>query len=298
MSLRIRRARPTDVLRAGPLIEPDRPLFSAAMWRRLPSLLVELLETGRILLCVVEETDPQDLRFIGGSVFLNPALRDRFVDDPIDCTLEAALHYHAAGGTSCLNRRQIAEENSCRNLILLNFFGTIDYMVARGASAHEAGSKATSAWTFFHQGFGFREILLETATAAQAALFRHLSARCLREHLSPSGQPTWQFQITADDASHNPVAWPYSAMVPAAPRFNFTRQQQQVLELALLDFSDREIVSELDITDETLKKRWRAIYRAVEAIEPTLLARKAGADLRRALLQSLRHNLVELRPHL
>ena len=298
MSLRIRRARTADLRTVGPLIASDRPLFSSALWRRLPSVLGELLEADRILLCVVEETQPPALRFVGGSAFLNPALRDGFVKHPTKSIVEAALAAQASHGNGFLNRRQVAEANALRDLVLLNFFGTIDYMVAQGYSAHEAGSKATTSWTFFHQGFGFREILLETASPVQAALFQQLSARRLREHRSPSGHPIWQYQISAIDARQNPVAWPHSAMVPTAPRFHFTKQQQQVLEFALLDFSDREIVGELQVTHDTLKKRWRAIYRTVERAEPSLIAGKAGADLRRAVLQRLRHNLVELRPHL
>jgi hypothetical protein len=298
MGLRIRRARLADLRSVAPLVTADRPLFSSALWQRLPSVLGELLEADRILLCVVEETEPPALRFVGGSAFLNPDLRDQFVKHPTESIVEAALAAQVSRGNGFLNRRQVAEANARRDLVLLNFFGTIDYMVAQGYSAHEAGSKATTSWTFFHQGFGFREILLETANPAQAALFQQLYARCLREHRSPSGHPIWQYQISANDATRNPVAWPYSAMVPATPRFRFTRQQQQVLEFALLDFSDREIVGELDVTHDTLKKRWRAIYRTIERVEPAMTAGRTGADLRRTVLQTLRHNLVELRPHL
>jgi len=95
----------------------------------------------------------------------------------------------------------------------------------------------------------------------------------------------------------NPAGFPFSGMAATAPLFGFTKQQQQMLELALLDFSDREIVRELGITDDSLKKRWRAIYRAISRIEPGRVSGGSGADIRRALLQSLRHNMSELRPY-
>ena len=50
------------------------------------------------------------------------------------------------------------------------------------------------------------------------------------------------------------------------------------------------------LTEDSLKKRWRPIYRAAERVEPGLSAGRTGADLRRAPLQRLRHNLVEFRP--
>ena len=53
---------------------------------------------------------------------------------------------------------------------------------------------------------------------------------------------------------------------------------------------------ELALTEDSLKKRWRSIYRAAERVEPGLSAGRTGADLRRAPLQRRRHNLVEFRP--
>src|SRR5215216_6542801 len=79
MSLRIRRARTTDFPHALTLADPDRPLFSESLWRRLPWLLIDLIQRDRILLCVVEETHPPEIRFLGASAFLNPEVREQVV---------------------------------------------------------------------------------------------------------------------------------------------------------------------------------------------------------------------------
>jgi hypothetical protein len=87
-------------------------------------------------------------------------------------------------------------------------------------------------------------------------------------------------------------------MISPRPRFGFTAAEQQLLELALLDHSDRDAAVALDLSTEAIKKRWRSIYRRVSQIELALLPREFnGSGQRRALLQSLRSNLQELRPY-
>lgn len=82
------------------------------------------------------------------------------------------------------------------------------------------------------------------------------------------------------------------------PRFGFSGSQQELLESALLDESDREFASKLGLTEDAVKKRWRAIYDRVAAVEPKLVAgTAAGASQRRALLGYLRQHLEEIRPY-
>ncbi len=39
----------------------------------------------------------------------------------------------------------------------------------------------------------------------------------------------------------NPAPWPHAVMIAAPPKFGFTRAQQGLLEMALLDYSDRQV---------------------------------------------------------
>jgi hypothetical protein len=50
----------------------------------------------------------------------------------------------------------------------------------------------------------------------------------------------------------------------------FTRAEQQLIELALLDHTGREAASPLDLSHEAIKKRWRTIYHKVSRIEPNV----------------------------
>jgi len=87
------------------------------------------------------------------------------------------------------------------------------------------------------------------------------------------------------------------AQCPMGGRGDATRQQQQFLELALLDLSDREIQEWLGLSDETLKKRWHSTYARVRQSDPDLLPEGLpGADQRRVLLGYLRQHPEELRP--
>jgi hypothetical protein len=194
MSLRIRRARPSDFPAAMKVIEPDRALFPSTLWRALPALLVELLESDRVLLCVIEETEPPDVRFLGANTFLNPAMRDEILEHPTETVAAATLMLQRERGTALLNRRDVAAANRRGDLCLLNLFGTIEHLTAGGASVNDAVAKATTAWTFFHSGFRFREILVETSDARQVEIFKQLAARFLRERRGASGRPTWLFR--------------------------------------------------------------------------------------------------------
>jgi hypothetical protein len=294
MSLRIRRAKPSDFPGAMRLIEPDRALFPEVEWRRLPALLSDLLDRDRLIACVVEETDGRDLRFLAASGFLNPQVREAVLANSSASATARLFVHQRRFGNALLNRRQVAEANRRGGLSLVNMFGTVRHLVAGGASLPDAAGRAMTAWTFFHWGFDLREIILETADELQASFFSELGARSLRASAG-RGRP-FLFQMVRDDALRTPAKWPFFAMVRSEPRFGFTNVHQQVLELALLDFSDREIVADLALTEDTLKKRWRSIYRAVTRVEPALLVGKNGPDARRAVLQSLRNNLVELRP--
>ena len=296
-TFRMRRARASDFPAVLRLIESDRALFPADLWPVLPSLFVDLLERERVMFCAVEETTSSGVCFLRGSAFLHPSVRDHLLSHPTASAVSEALRLELDCGGAFLNRRQVAASNRQADLVLLNFLGESRQLANAGNSPRAATSMATSTWNFFHAGFSLREILTETADPVEAGLLSSVPLRLVRQRPSCSGQLTWLFQVTRDDALANPIGWPHILMMPAPRAFSFTKHQQQVLELALLDVSDRDVCVELDITEDALKKRWRSIYRTVARTEAEFVSNKTGANLRRHLLQHIRHNLSELRPH-
>ncbi len=68
-------------------------------------------------------------------------------------------------------------------------------------------------------------------------------------------------------------------------------ERQQLLERALLGYSDREAAEEM-WSNDAIKKRWRSIYTRISRVEPALLRTDLnGADQRRDVLRTLRSNL-------
>jgi DNA-binding CsgD family transcriptional regulator len=88
------------------------------------------------------------------------------------------------------------------------------------------------------------------------------------------------------------------------PRFGFSPAEKEQLFTAMTGATDVELASELGISVETVRKRWRSIYERVSADdEPSLFPRADGDDAKRGpekrtiLLQYLDHHLEELRPY-
>jgi hypothetical protein len=154
------------------------------------------------------------------------------------------------------------------------------------------------AWTYYHRGFALREVWTERATPFMIEAVSRIGLRVYRERTLPNGVPSKLFVFTREEALKATPSWPSLAMISPRPRFGFTHAEQQLLELALLDHSDREAAATLNLSTEAIKKRWRSIYKKVSQIEAALLPPElSGSGQRRALLQNLRNNLQELRPY-
>ena len=272
------------------LLQNDRCLFSQSTWSILPQLLGDLLERQRISLGMIEDVDTGELCFLGGAGFLDPVFLEKAVDQP-ENLVGLAFAAESRGQTVFLNTKQVAVANRAADIRLLNFLGD--------ASKLELGVDVgitLSAWNFFHRGFHFKEIWTIVADPGRMGMMSGLKAP-LREGSLSSRDPYWVFLFSREDALTNPSPWPNSVMLAKRPILGFTRPQQRLLEMALLDYSDRQVEIELRLSPDAVKKRWRAIYEKVGRVEPKLLPpATSGADRRRILLQRLREHLEELRP--
>ena len=297
MQIRCRRATPQDIARSWNLLEPDRPLFPARLWHALPDLLKHLLNLERILLCLLEDIDTGKIIFIGGSAFVQPDFL-RYAIDRREGLLAAGFETEARGKAAFLNHKQIAAANRGRDLRLLNFFGVPERVDISDPNMLETVGSMTDAWNFFHRGFGLREIWCDFVVPEMIEFMVRIGLRIEQERTAANGQRAVLLRFTREQALESTPAWPGSAMLSPPPRLGFTRGEQKLLELALLDSSDRDAAEQLKLSTEAVKKRWRSVYAKVARIDPALLRTDVnGADQRRALLQSLRNNLQELRPY-
>ena len=288
---------PQDIARGREILEPERILFSPRTWQLLPELLEDLLARERILLCPLDDAETGRMVGVGASGFLHPDFLEAALASPGGLT-DAAFAAEAEGRPAFLNRKQIAEANRAADLRLLNFFGTPRCIDVNQPATLEVFGSFTEAWNFYHRGFALREIWIECALPFMIEVTTRIGLRVYRERTLPSGAPSKLFVITREEALKSTPSWPGSAMISRRPRFGFTAAEQQLLELALLDYSDRDAAAASRLSTDAIKKRWRSIYKKVSQIEAALLPPELnGSGQRRALLQSLRNNLQELRPY-
>jgi hypothetical protein len=298
MVIRYRRAGTADIPPILKLIEPDRPLLSVATRAALPCILKKLLEYQRILLCLIEDAPTRRPRFVGGSGFLPTVFIQQALRESGRSWLEAALSSELNHNPVFLNSRQIAGANRRGDLRLLNFFGSTRKLGTDDPRAPFELGAVAEAWSFFHKGFQFEEVWIETADPIQAGLLSGMGIRIVAEEVLRNGANSRLFSINRREALERPVTWPHSGMLSDRPVLGFTRAQRQLLELALLDVSDAEAAKELCLAEDALKKRWRSIYRIVTALEPHVFEGVSSPAMRRrALMRRLRHNLCELRPY-
>jgi hypothetical protein len=297
VQIRHRRALPQDIARGREILEPERILFSQRTWQQMPELLEDLLARERILLCPLDDVETGRMVGMGGSGFLHPDFLEAALAAP-GGLIDAAFTAESEGRPAFLNRRQIAEANRAADLRLMNFFGTPPGVDVNHPGILEVAGSFTEVWNFYHRGFALREIWMEHAIPLLIELTSRIGLRVYRERMLPSGALSRLSVITREEAMKSTPSWPGSAMISPRPRFGFTAAEQQLLELALLDHSDRDAAAALRLSTEAIKKRWRSIYHKVSEIEAALLPPECkGSGQRRALLQSLRNNLQELRPY-
>lgn len=297
MQIRYRRGTPRDIYSAVDVLDRDRSLFSRRVWNLLPGALADLIKRDRILICLCEEVDSGHIVFVGGSGFLQECFLKSALEGE-GALLEPAIAAELEGRPAFQNYKQVAEANRRDDLRLLNFFGSPPPVDFGDSNTFANLGQITEAWNFFHKGFSIHEIWCETSNQLLSGLYLRLGLRIHGQRPLPDGGTAMVAFFTREDALATTPSWPGSAMFSPRPHLGFTRADQKLLELALLDHSDRDAAAALGISIEAVKKRWRSIYAKVARMEPALLrADLNGADQRRTLFQSLRSNLQELRPY-
>jgi hypothetical protein len=278
-------------------MEPDRPLYSQKTWSKLPKILADLLERGRIRVCVFEDTESGQMTCFGVTSFVRPGFLDAALEKG-DGLAEAALAAESSREPAFLNYKQVAEANRRDDLRAFTFFGVIAGTDLNDPATRENLVPIMDGWTFFHRGFSLSELWFEPVTPILTESMAKTAMELLRERDVAEGVTARVFRLTRSEAEGLMPNWPAWLMFAPRPRFGFSRAEQQLLELALLDYSDRDAAAGLDLSAEAVKKRWRSIYGKVSGLEPGLLGPElTGADQRRALLQMLRNNLQEIRPY-
>jgi DNA-binding CsgD family transcriptional regulator len=266
----VRLIRPSDLRELADLIDPG---FQAAPDLRaaLPSLWERLLAAGQLhgnVVAAAPDSHSNGVLAAGLTVFVDDAFVNEYLRAPVPYVSGIVYERLADGRSPILSVNDAAAANaaSALNLLILHF-GT-KYPNPSDERGRAVLAAAHSGFQLTHLGYRARRILQEAYGDAQVPFF------------------------TAG-----------GFLVKSTPRFGFSRGEQRVLQLAVLDEQDDAIARELGVSLDGVKKTWRRIHQRVSAIAPELAAdfpatdASRGKERRRHLLRYLRHHLEELRAY-
>jgi len=292
-----RRAVPQDISRSRTLWERNRKLFDSETWNALPSLLKDLLMAELISLVIVESVRGKWPRMLGGIAFVDP----KYVDEARASSLSLHNFIFAAalrGKNPFLAPKQVAVENARGTLNLMNFFGNFGEINLSNPELNNFYAVSNEGYRFFHFGYNFKVMWFEVIETHHATELQAQGMHIDRQLLLPEGESATLLRLTVEDALAHPYSRFCGLFFPPKPRFRFSSGEQMLLEHALLEYSDDEARSRLNLSADAVKKRWRSIYRKVDMAAPELLSgTESGTARRRTLLHHLKQHLEELRPY-
>jgi DNA-binding CsgD family transcriptional regulator len=295
---------PSDVVACGPLLQRGwvHPALAQA------AVLTDWLRRGRLVAHVFEEVRgagrPGRLRGCGLSIPVPWALARRAMAGEVSPLVDTIVRQHA---TLALDRRAQAQALAQHSLCMAVAGFALDD--CGGDVLDEVNAVAQAAFVQAHSGYGLRCVLGEVwpdHPQAQAYRSSMLAMGC---HVAParSGAATEVLYLTDSDLARAPFH-PLFALFRHRPRrWGFTPAQQSLLEMALAGLDDQQAAQVLGLSLHTIRKRWRAIYAALEA-DPqawsllglpqpwTVGSGGRGAEKRHRLLEYVRTHPEELRP--
>ena len=297
-SIRYRPGGVADVQNAIPLLAPERNCFSGRVWNQLPDLIVDLLARGLAKSYVIEESVTGRLRWFGLSAFPSAEATHAALDLPSLPFRDVLLRRALDGRAPFLSRKQIAAANAAGDLLLTVLLCRPDV----GEFTQQQGAllfrMAYDSFCFAHTGFELSEFWQEVGDPHRARMLEDLGLVRHRQLEIENGAQLFLLRYTTERALANPAYAMSLVFNCPPPRFGFSLPQQELLESALLDLPDREFTASHRLSDDAVKKRWRAIYDRVALVDPPLVETGVpGANQRRMLLGYLRQHLEELRPY-
>lgn len=286
-----------DIRKSAPLWGEDWPLFDSVVWARMPDLLDNLLQNESVRLAYIEALPNREPRLLGGISFIHPEYLDeaRAKGSTLPNTVFRAVLEHR---TPFLSPKKIGKINAQCELHLMNFFGNfndLDLTQSEMANFYEVSNQG---YHFFHFGYAYRAMWAEVLPPHHVRELQNHGMQIERELSLPAGQTSTLMCLTRDVARANPYLRRSGYFFPPEPRFQFSRGEQSLLELSMLDIPDDAIANRLNVSMDAIKKRWRSIYMKLDLADPGLLAdADSGTGQRRALLSYLRMHLEEIRPY-
>lgn len=264
-----------------------------------------LIGTGAGYAVVVEDvTDPARPRPLahGGRVFITEPFADELRSGTLGApAASAALRNALAGGQGIATPE--AQEGQRLTILCLHmgFVPPFDPCAFSGGNPIET---LLNAYFHSHRGYRFGEMLKDVFGEEERRWFEGGGMR-LRTQYGHTGEPSprrpYLMGITREETLETPGTRMASMFVTYPRRLGLTASQRELITMVLEGRSDEEVAAEWCVTLSAVKKRWQAIYDAVDRRLPGLLpasdpfaSTARGAERRRHLLSYVREHPEEL----
>lgn len=264
----------------------------------LQSLLAENAVSG--LLLEQEESGSSVIVALGVTGFLDLKLAQALLDTPP--TLPVVEHLYAAerrGDRVLLRPRAIAKRNASDGLALIFLHFSLPQDDPNSADVQQANMLMQASFRLHHGGHHCLMALhpipqtYHGADSLQAMGFQPVG----------DGKNLMWFDLAnLDSIPFHPFA---SLRRMALPKLSFSPAEKSLLTLALWGRNDTQAAEDLDVSRETVRKRWRNIFRKIEEHPEINLFPEIGAlekegrgqEKRGLVLQYIDAHMEEIRPY-
>jgi DNA-binding CsgD family transcriptional regulator len=316
MFLHYRLTEVSDLEPCFPFIQ-DRYHYDNSLKKDILSLWKTLIEDGCCLSHVMEDRDqPEEQRHVGLgiSMFATDAFMEQAKTTLPPFLPLQVLEQWKKGNRPFLKKGEPkkAQVGQGLNMLVLHV----------GWDARRYSQEGFNKIRQFHidsfvtllRGFRCKDFAEEVYEAQERDMILHMGCDIYRDYrefvgtkyLPETDEKHYPYLvgITAEAARKKTGTTTAAFALMGPPRFHFNAVEQEVLKRALADETDEEIAQALGLSLITIKKRWRAVYDKVEAVDQELFAvssREMGTSgrlkqRRRLLLKTLRENPYELWP--
>jgi hypothetical protein len=280
--------------------------------RALPEVWNRWLSEGEMQMTVLEDEErPAHARTVafGCSIFVTDEIA-RLARTSLAPPVTIELIKRAGDRPPQLTLEQIRQANAGAGLRLLVLAIGWSNSIVDPDYISRIKAKLVEAFHYTHAGYKIEEFLQEVYSTTEmeralaiGAYVRTDYARFYNEMPPTDSERPYLVGASRDDVREGSYVWPI--FLTAKRRLDFTPGEQEILKRALIDQTDAEIATALNISISTVHKRWQSLFdRAAESNirwlpieEPTSDQRRGrGVEKRRHLLAYIRCHPEELRP--
>lgn len=314
MFLKYRPARPADFSSRVTSVR-DAFAYNDQEQGMVVSMWKDLLAKKQMHCPIIEDCTPGTglgCVFLCNIVFIDDAFARYLQTDAPPISSKYLLELWQAQKLPFLTEKQLRTGNSTNGVNVLILASGVALEAIQSGLMPLIGSKLLEYHPYALNGFRLNGVYLELYDEFGynwAETFGYLPLTEYENHYqdraaSPIGQSPRLYGIDSAQATKK-LGAPVTMMFHyQSPRFGFKVMEQELLLWALSGDTDEQLSNNLNLSSETIKKRWRQIYARVRNVSPDIFgptddlgSTQRGLEKKRNLLAYLHHHMEELRPY-